>query len=146
MLKKQVMSFNAPTAKGPYSCAVKIGDFVYISGVLPKVPETNELAGNDIFTQTQQVMKNIEGILGEMDLSTYNIVKTTIFMRNLNDFDDMDKAYGTFFKEPFPARSCVEVSNLQNDALVQIECFVVDTLKYELNEDPCKGCAEYCED
>ena len=148
MLKKQVVSINAPSAKGPFSCAVKIGDFVYISGVLPKDPESNELAGNNVESQTHQVMKNIESILGEMDLTTYNIVKTTIFMSNLDDFQEMNKAYGMYFEEPYPARSCVEVKKIQNDALVQIECLVVDTLKYELGKDSdtCKGCVEHCEE
>lgn len=144
MFIKAIKPENAPKALGPYSPAVKLGDFVYLSGQIPLNPKTNEIAGTTIEEQTHQVMQNIEAVLAEMGLSFRHIVKTTIFVKDLNDFDALNKVYGSYLEEPFPARSCVEVARLPKDVKVEIECIVIDTLIYEAQlkaqQDGCAGC------
>lgn len=127
---------KAPKALGPYSPAVKLGDFVYLSGQIPLDPETNEIAGSTIEEQAHQVMKNIGVVLAEMGLEYRHIVKTTIFMKDLNDFNTLNEIYGSYLSEPYPARSCVQVAKLPKDVLVEIECIVIDTLIYE-QQPPC---------
>ena len=120
MFRKAISSCNAPKAIGPYSCAMKLGDFVYISGQLPidassgNMPETIE-------EQTKQSLANIEALLAEMFLEPRHVVKTTIYMSDLSEFSRMNEVYGKFFSEPYPARSCVEVARLPKDALIEIE-------------------------
>lgn len=141
---------NAPKALGPYSPAVKLGDFVYLSGQIPLDPKTNEIAGTTIEEQAHQVMKNIGVVLEEMGLSYRHIVKTTIFMKNLNDFNTLNEVYGSYLSEPYPARSCVQVAKLPKDVLVEIECLVIDTLVYEqqmaAQQGGCSGCSGGCGD
>lgn len=141
---------NAPKALGPYSPAVKLGDFVYLSGQIPLDPKTNEIAGTTIEEQAHQVMKNIGVVLEEMGLSYRHIVKTTIFMKDLNDFNTLNEVYGSYLSEPYPARSCVQVAKLPKDVLVEIECLVIDTLVYEqqmaAQQGGCSGCSGGCGD
>lgn len=139
-------SSKAPKAIGPYSPAVKLGDFVYLSGQLG-MDENGVLVGDDVQSQTTRAMENIGYLLNEMGLAHRHIVKTTVFVTDLNDFDKVNAIYGTYFNEgTFPARSCVEVSRLPKDAKVEIECIVLDTLAYEqqMNEHDCGcgGCGE----
>ena len=103
---------TAPKALGPYSPAVKLGDFVYLSGQIPLNPETGEVEGTTIEEQTHQVMKNIKAVLNDMGLDYKHIVKTTIFVSDLNDFDKLNEVYGSYLEEPYPARSCVQVARL----------------------------------
>ena len=131
MFLKSINPENAPKALGPYSSAVKLGDFVYVSGQLPLNPETGEVVGTTIEEQTHQVMKNMRVVLQEMGLDFHHIVKTTIFMSDLNDFDKLNEVYGSYLEEPYPARSCVQVARLPKDVKVEIECIVIDTLMYE---------------
>ena len=139
---------KAPKALGPYSPAVKLGDFVYLSGQIPLNPETNEIAGTTIEEQAHQVMKNIGVVLAEMGLDYRHIVKTTIFMKDLNDFNTLNDIYGSYLSEPYPARSCVQVAKLPKDVLVEIECIVIDTLIYEqqlaAQQGGCEGCSGGC--
>mgnify|MGYP000910136190 CR=1 FL=1 len=128
---KAVKPANAPKALGPYSPAVKLGDFVYLSGQIPLNPETGEVEGTTIEEQTHQVMKNIKAVLADMGLDYKHIVKTTIFVSDLNDFDKLNEVYGSYLEEPYPARSCVQVARLPKDVKVEIECIVIDTLVYE---------------
>ncbi len=131
MFTKSITSNNAPKAIGPYSPAVKLGDFVYVSGQLPVDPETNEIVEGGIQEQTYQVLKNVEALLAEMNLEMRHIVKTTVFMTNLSDFSLMNEIYSTYFADPYPARSTVEVKALPKGALIEIEAIVIDTLLYE---------------
>jgi len=131
MFTKSITSNNAPKAIGPYSPAVKLGDFVYVSGQLPVDPETNEIVQGGIQEQTYQVLKNVEALLAEMNLEMRHIVKTTVFMTNLSDFSLMNEIYSTYFADPYPARSTVEVKALPKGALIEIEAIVIDTLLYE---------------
>lgn len=135
---------KAPKALGPYSPAVKLGDFVYLSGQIPLNPETNEIAGTTIEEQAHQVMKNIGVVLAEMGLDYRHIVKTTIFMKDLNDFNTLNDIYGSYLSEPYPARSCVQVAKLPKDVLVEIECIVIDTLIYEQQLAAQQGGYEGC--
>ncbi|MFI3284975.1 MAG: RidA family protein [Erysipelotrichaceae bacterium] len=131
MFTKAITSANAPKAIGPYSPAVKLGDFVYVSGTLPVDPTTNEMVSTDIKEQTHQVLKNMSNLLAEMNLELRHVVKTTVFVTDLKDFNDMNEVYATYFSEPFPARSCVQVAALPRDSKIEIEALVIDTLAYE---------------
>lgn len=145
---QKVESTTAPKAIGPYSPAVKLGDFVYLSGQLGMNAE-GVLVSEDVVEQTHQAMKNIGALLAEMGLSYRHIVKTTVFVADLNDFGKVNEVYGSYFNEGvYPARSCVEVSRLPKDAKVEIECMVLDTLAYERQAEAhqCGGCHGGCDD
>lgn len=147
---KAITSEKAPKALGPYSPAIKLGDFVYLSGQIPLDPATNEIVGTDIERQTHQVMKNIKAVLNEMGLDFRHIVKTTIFVSDLNDFDKLNEVYGSYLEEPYPARSCVQAARLPKDVKVEIECIVIDTLVYEQQmaaqaEGGCSSCGGGCD-
>ena len=131
MFTKAIHSNNAPKAIGPYSPAVKLGDFVYLSGQLPVDPETGSIVEGGVQEQAYQVLKNIEALLAEMNLEMRHIVKTTVFMTDLAGFELMNEIYSTYFADPYPARSTVEVKALPKGALVEIEAIVIDTLLYE---------------
>lgn len=131
MFIKAIKPENAPKAIGPYSPAVKLGDFVYLSGQVPFDPKTGEVVGTTIEEQTHQVMQNIEAVLADMGLGFRHIVKTTIFISDMNDFAALNEVYGSYLSEPYPARSCVQVARLPRDVKVEIECLVIDTLVYE---------------
>lgn len=146
---KAVKPENAPKALGPYSPATKLGDFVYLSGQIPLDPETGEVVGTDIEEQTHQVMKNIGAVLADMGLAYKHIIKTTIYVADLNDFDKLNEVYGSYLEEPYPARSCVEVARLPKDVKVEIECMVIDTLVYEqqyaAQQGGCSSCGGGCD-
>ena len=146
MFSQSITSCNAPKALGPYSPAIKLGDFVYCSGQLPLDVVSGELVVGGIKEQTQQVLKNLEAILMEMGLNMQHVVKTTVFMTDLNEFDDMNEVYGQFFAQPYPARSTVQVAVLPKKAKIEIECLVIDTLAYEQQmQQGCGGCANHSE-
>lgn len=124
MTKKVINTNNAPEAIGPYSQGVIVGDFVYTSGQIPLNPATGELV-TDIKLATKQSMENIKAILEEAGTSLNNVVKTSIFLKDLNDFEDVNEVYGTYFIENKPARSCVQVAKLPKDAVIEIEAIAV---------------------
>lgn len=128
---KGIHSTHAPKAIGPYSPAVKLGDFVYLSGQLPIDPQTNQLVSGGIYEQTYQVLRNMEAVLQEMNLELRHIVKTTVFVTDLNDFSRFNEIYATIFQDPYPARSTVQVAALPLGAMVEVEALVIDTLAYE---------------
>ena len=146
MFSKAIKSDKAPAAIGPYSPAIQLGDFVYLSGQIPVDPATNEIVSGGIKQQTHQVFQNILAILEEMGLETRHIMKTTVFITDMAMFADMNEVYATYFDEPYPARSCVQVGALPKGALVEIECLVIDTLKYEKpkEESCCNGDCNNC--
>lgn len=120
-MNKQVISTtSAPGAIGPYSQAVQIGDLVFTSGQLGLIPETGELA-EGIEEQTHQALRNVGAILEAAGSGLDKVVKTTVFLQNMNDFAKVNEIYGSFFSEPFPARSAVQVARLPKDGLVEIE-------------------------
>ncbi len=125
-LEREIISTkNAPTAVGPYSQAVRWGDVIYTAGQIPLVPETGQLVAGDIEIQTQQVMKNLASVLDAAGSRLANIVKTTIFVTNLQDFAAINKVYGSFFTDDPPARSTVQVAALPMGAMVEIEAVAV---------------------
>lgn len=119
-MKKIISTDEAPLAIGPYSQAVIAGDFIFISGQLPIDPENGEMP-NDVQEQTRQSLENIKSILTEAELDLRNVVKTTIYISDMNDFSVMNDVYSKFFNEPYPARAAVEVARLPKDAFVEIE-------------------------
>jgi 2-iminobutanoate/2-iminopropanoate deaminase len=123
IMKKEVVlpESGAPPA-GPYSPAIKIGNFLFISGQGPFDPETNKINDpEDVKSQTKTVMENIGKILDAKKLSFDNIVKTTVFLSDMDNFNKMNRVYRKYFKTEPPARSCVEVARLPFDILVEIE-------------------------
>ena len=119
---KQVISTpKAPAAIGPYSQAIRVGNLIYTSGQIPINPATGQFVEGGIKEQTRQSLTNVKAILEEAGTSMVNVVKTTVFMADMNDFADMNAVYAEFFTEPFPARSAVAVKTLPKGALVEIE-------------------------
>lgn len=112
---------NAPAAIGPYSQAIKVGNLIYTSGQIPIDPATGTLVAGGIKEQTRQSLLNVQAILKEAGISMSSVVKTTVFMADMNDFADMNGVYAEFFTEPYPARSAVAVKALPKGALVEIE-------------------------
>lgn len=124
-MKREVINTNnAPGAIGPYSQGIVVGDFVYTSGQIPINPATGELE-NDIKVATKQSMENVKAILEAAGTSLENVVKTSIFLKDLNDFSIVNEIYGTYFKENPPARSCVQVAKLPKDAVIEIEAIAI---------------------
>lgn len=112
---------NAPAAVGPYSQAIDCGDFVFLSGQIPLVPETGLVADGGLEAQAHQMFANIKAVLAEAGMSLSNVVKTTVFMTDLSQFAAFNAIYAEYFKAPYPARSCVEVSALPKGVLVECE-------------------------
>lgn len=121
MMKKVISTTKAPAAIGPYSQAIQVGYFVYTSGQIPIDPVTGVLVEGGIKEQTRQSLLNVKAILEEVALTMSDVVKTTVFMADMNDFADMNSVYAEFFSEPYPARSAVAVKTLPKGALVEIE-------------------------
>lgn len=125
MEKKIISSEKIPAAIGPYSPAVKVGKLMFISGQLPVEPESGNLVKGDIQKQTKQILENLTVLLDLYSLTLKNIVKTTVFLKNMNDFSEFNKAYAQYFTEEFPARSCIEVARLPKDAEIEIEAIAI---------------------
>ena len=120
-MKDRVQTDKAPKAIGPYSQAVKANGFVFASGQVPLDPATGEIVQGDIAIQTERVLNNLKAVLEAAGSSLDRVVKTTVFLADLADFGEMNKAYGRFFGEIPPARSTVEVSRLPRDARIEID-------------------------
>ena len=118
---KTISTKQAPAAIGPYSQAIQVGNLVYTSGQIPIDPATGIFAEGGIKEQTRQSLSNIKAILEEAGLRMSNVVKTTVYLADMNDFADMNAVYASFFSEPYPARSAVAVKTLPKGALVEIE-------------------------
>lgn len=124
-MKQPVQTTLAPAAIGPYSQAIQAGDTVYVSGQLPIDPATGQFAEGDIRDLTRQSLLNVQHILESVGLSMAHVVKTTVFLADMNDFAGMNEVYADFFVAPFPARSAVAVKTLPKGASVEIECVAV---------------------
>ncbi len=124
-MKKIISTNEAPAAIGPYSQAVRSGSFLFCSGQIPLDPKSGEIVPGDITAQTQRVLDNIAAVLRAEGLSFDNVVKTTIFLTNLGDFQRVNEIYGSYFKQDPPARSTVQVSALPKGANVEIEVIAV---------------------
>ena len=125
-MKHQVIhTDNAPKAIGPYSQAVKAGNMLFVSGQVPFVPETMEIVEGDVKAQTAQSLKNIQAILAEAGLDFSHVVKSTVFIKDMNEFAQINEVYAEFFGENKPARACVEVARLPKDVKVEIEVIAI---------------------
>ena len=125
MSKQAIQTSNAPAAIGPYSQAIRAGDTIYVSGQLPIDPGTGKFAGEDIASQTKQSLENIRGVLTAADANMTDIVKTTVFLKDMSEFSAMNKVYEEYFTEKCPARAAVQVAKLPKDARVEIEAIAV---------------------
>ena len=120
-MKQTIHTDSAPAAIGPYSQAIQIGDLLFVSGQVPIDPSTGAIVEGDIKAQAQQSLNNLKAILNAAGTNMGAVVKTTVFLADMNDFAAMNEVYAQFFQEPFPARSAVQVGRLPKDAKVEIE-------------------------
>jgi 2-iminobutanoate/2-iminopropanoate deaminase len=120
-MKNVVTTDRGPKPIGPYSQAIKANGFIYLSGQVALDSKTGELVGSDIRQQTERVLENIKGILEAAGVNLHHVIKTTVFLKDMNDFGGMNETYGRYFAAAPPARSTVQVSRLPKDALVEIE-------------------------
>jgi 2-iminobutanoate/2-iminopropanoate deaminase len=119
---KKIIADTAPKAIGPYSAAIQSGNLIFCSGQTPLNPFTMQLEGATAAEQTTLALTNLENVLKAAGIDRFRVLKTSVFLKNLADFEKMNKAYETFFGEHKPARTTVEVSRLPKDALVEIDC------------------------
>lgn len=124
MEKIRIHTDDAPAAIGPYSQAIRVGDFVFTAGQMGYTAAM-EPAGEDVASQTEQVLNNLRAILEAAGTDMAHVVKTTVFLQSMGDFAAMNAIYATYFSEPFPARSTVEAAALPRNVLVEIECVAV---------------------
>jgi 2-iminobutanoate/2-iminopropanoate deaminase len=120
-MREIIKTENAPSAIGPYSQAVRAGGFVFVSGQIPLNPQTGEFVAGGVAEQTTQVLDNVQAVLEAAGTSLGRVVKTTVFLADMNDFAAMNEVYGRYFKENPPARATVEAARLPRDARVEIE-------------------------
>jgi 2-iminobutanoate/2-iminopropanoate deaminase len=120
-MKDVVLTDKGPKPIGPYSQAIRANGFLYVSGQVALDPKTGEFIGTDIRQQTQRTLENVKGILEAAGSNMHHVVKTTVFLKDINDFAAMNEMYATFFTQAPPARSTVQVARLPKDALVEIE-------------------------
>jgi len=120
-MKDVVLSDKGPKPIGPYSQAIKAGGFLFASGQVALDPHSNEFLTGDVRQQTERVLENIKGILEAGGVNLHHVVKTTVFLKDMNDFAAMNEVYGKYFSVAPPARSTVQVARLPKDALVEIE-------------------------
>lgn len=123
-MKKIISTDKAPAAIGPYSQAIEVNGMVYTSGVIPVNPATGEIP-EGIEAQAKQAIGNLVALLRESGTDEFKVVKTTVFIKDMNDFAKMNEIYASFFTGDFPARSCVEVARLPKDVLIEIEAVAV---------------------
>ncbi|MDF2531431.1 MAG: putative endoribonuclease [Clostridia bacterium] len=120
-MKEIIATTKAPAAIGPYSQAVKLGNMIYTSGMIPLVPETMQIVEGGVQQQTRQVLENLKELLGTTGSSLDKAIKTTVFIKDMNDFPKINEVYAEYFTSNQPARSTVEVARLPKDVLVEIE-------------------------
>ena len=124
-MKEIISTENAPGAIGPYSQAIKTGNMVFCSGQIPIDPQTGEFVSQDTAEQTEQVLKNLSAVLEAAGSNLNNVVKTTVFLADMNDFAAMNEVYTRYFSENKPARATVQAARLPRDARVEIECIAI---------------------
>lgn len=123
---KEIKTDKAPAAIGPYSQAIQISKLVITSGQLPADPATGEIVPGGINEQAKQVFENLTAVLKASGTNLANVVKTTVFLKDLKDFAAVNEIYASYFSEPYPARSCVEVARLPKDVLIEVEAIAVE--------------------
>lgn len=122
MERTPINTTHAPAAIGPYTQAIRVGQFIYTSGQIALDPTSGEMVGTDVQAQTHQVLKNLQAVLQSAGSSLNSVVKTTVFLSTMSDFQDMNAIYKTYFQDTPPARSAIAVAELPRKALVEIEC------------------------
>lgn len=123
-MKKVISTPKAPAAIGPYSQAIEVNGMVYTSGIIPVVPETGEIPEGSV-EQAKQALTNLSNLLEAAGTNMDKVIKTTVFIKEMNDFGKINEVYQTFFHSDFPARSCVEVARLPKDVLLEIEAIAL---------------------
>jgi 2-iminobutanoate/2-iminopropanoate deaminase len=123
--RTKISTPHAPAAIGPYSQAIRYGQLLFTSGQIPLDPTTSEIVGADIQTQTHRVLQNLQALLESAGSSLDHVIKTTVFLINMSDFQAMNEVYASYFKNVTPARSTVAVSELPRKAQVEIECIAL---------------------
>ena len=124
-MKEIIGTERAPKAIGPYSQAEKAGGFLFLSGQIPLDPKTMEVVPGCVMCQTKQALENVKGILESQGLDGSDVVKVTVFIKDMNDFGKVNEVYAKYFSENPPARSCVEVGRLPKDVLVEVEATAI---------------------
>lgn len=124
-MKEIISTDKAPGAIGPYSQAVKVGNMVFVSGQIPIDPKTGEFVSNEVGEQAEQVLKNLSAVLEAAGSSLANVVKTTVFLADMNDFVVMNEIYAKHFADNKPARATVQAARLPKDARVEIDCIAI---------------------
>ncbi|MDR2277687.1 MAG: RidA family protein [Vagococcus sp.] len=132
MIKKEIKTTQAPQAIGPYSQAVQVGEMLYISGQLPLNPLSGELEHQEIVEQTKQALKNLDAVLKAADSTLENVVKTTVLLKNMDDFSKMNQVYSHYFTGICPARAAYQVAALPKGALIEIEAIAFKNIKGEV--------------
>ncbi|MBW1616692.1 MAG: RidA family protein [Deltaproteobacteria bacterium] len=128
-MKRIISTTKAPKAVGPYSQAVEINGFLYVCGQIPIDPAIGEVVEGNFNLQAKQVLKNLEAIITESGFAMTDVVKTTCFLKSMDDFEAFNKIYGTYFKTNPPARSCVAVRALPKDVMVEVEAIAAKFVK-----------------
>ena len=124
-MKQAISTANAPAALGPYSQAIQAGNLLFLSGQVPIDPATGSVVEGGIREQARQSLTNLKAILNEAGTNMGAVVKTTVFLKNMDDFAAMNEVYAQFFQQPYPARSAVQVAKLPKDVLVEVEAIAV---------------------
>ncbi|MDR3260094.1 MAG: RidA family protein [Fusobacteriaceae bacterium] len=124
-MKKIIQTDKAPAALGPYSQAIEVNDTIYVSGQIPFIPETMTLVSDDIKDQTKQSLENVKAILTAGGYSLNDVVKATVFIKDMNDFASINEVYNEYFGNVKPARACVEVAKLPKEVKIEIEVIAV---------------------
>jgi 2-iminobutanoate/2-iminopropanoate deaminase len=125
MQRIQISTNQAPAAIGPYSQAIRSGQFIFTAGQVALDPASGEIVGADVQAQTHRALQNLQAVLTSAGSSLANVVKTTVFLSSMSDFQAMNAVYATYFGQPAPARSTVAVAELPRKALVEIECIAI---------------------
>ena len=123
-MKTIISTQDAPAAIGPYSQAVRFGNLMYTAGQIPLNPETGKVVAEDVESQTRQALDNLQAVVRAAGAELSQVIKTTVFLKDMNDFAAVNKIYGEYFSEQFPARSAVQVARLPLDVLVEVEAVV----------------------
>ncbi len=124
-MKNVISTDKAPAAIGPYSQAIEVNGMVYTSGVIPVNPATGELVEGDAAKQAEQAFINLEALLEAAGTSMKNVIKTVVFIKDMDEFGNINEVYAKFFPAPYPARSCVEVARLPKDVAIEVEAVAV---------------------
>ena len=122
MSRTPIATTGAPAAIGPYSQAIRSGNLLFVSGQVAMDPETGEMLEGDVSAQTERVLRSLDAILTAAGVTLADVIKTTVYLADMNDFAAMNRVYGAFFADPAPARAAVQVARLPKDALVEIDC------------------------